>query len=213
MPGEWSLGEGLMRAITGAALLSCLVLGGWGCGPRRTDSDASECSPVETRLDATASAEGLAGQYRLTLAATIGDREGQVVNGQLWLREQERALKQMPMGGQDPDLNVSMPLIGATDANVDQVGALRLGDLMSLDPEQPGVAVIEQHGRAEESDFARIILRLGSAANRRDVQAFDGGFTALYVHWLSADGFGGTWASGLVGRESQGYFCALKVNE
>ena len=80
----------------------------------------------------------------------------------------------------------------------------------------PSIAMVRGHGWIEERpDGARgpesITLRFGSLANRSDAQAFDGGFTALYVTDVSAGRFAGTWASGVTGRSATGYFCAEPV--
>ncbi len=163
-------------------------------------------------MPAGSTAEGLAGQYRLTLVATRGERSGNTVQGRLWLHEQQSGLRSITIPGAGPIPNATMPLYGATDTDLEGVGGLRLGDPMSLDPMSPGVAVLEQRG-SEKDAHTEITLRLGSAANRRDVQAFDGGFMALYVRWIEEGRFGGAWASGVTGRESEGYFCAVGVTE
>jgi hypothetical protein len=55
------------------------------------------------------------------------------------------------------------------------------------------------------------MLRLGSVANRRDVVRFDGGYTALRVRELNADGFAGSWESGTRTPSARGYFCATRA--
>ncbi len=198
-----------IAGLTNSLLLLLVVS---GCAARGGSEDDAECSPVESRLPAGSTAEGLAGQYRLTLVATRGERSGNTVQGRLWLHEQQSELRSITMPGGGPIPNATMPLYGATDTDLDAVGALRLGDPMSLDPMSPGVAVLEQRG-SEKDAHTEITLRLGSAANRRDVQAFDVGFTALYVHRIEEGRVGGAWASGVIGRESEGYFCAVGITE
>ncbi len=207
-----SAGNGSLLCIGGLTNSLLLLLVVSGCAARGGSEDDAECSPVESRLPAGSTAEGLAGQYRLTLVATRGERSGNTVEGQLWLHEQRSELRSITIAGVGPIPNATMPLYGATDTDLEGVGGLRLGDPMSLDPMSPGVAVLEQRG-SEESASTAITLRLGSAANRRDVQAFDGGFMALYVRWIEEGRFGGAWASGVTGRESEGYFCAVGVTE
>ncbi len=70
----------------------------------------------------------------------------------------------------------------------------------------PGVIVIERVGEPK-----RILLRLGSEANRRDLQRFDGGYTVLDVRTLSDNAFGGSWRSGVTRNQAEGYFCAVRV--
>lgn len=184
-----------------------------GCTARGGNEGDAQCSPVvEGGLPVGTTTQGLAGQYRLTLVATGGERSGNTVEGRLWLREQRSELRSLTMPGGGAVPNATMPLYGATDTDLEGVGALRLGDPMSLDPMSPGVAVLEQRA-SDEDARTKITMRLGSAANRRDVFAFDGGFTALYVRWIEEDRFGGTWASGVIGPESEGYFCAVGVTE
>ena len=209
-----SAGNGSLLYIAGLTNSLLLLLVVSGCAARGGDEAEAEmeCSPVEGSLSTGTTAEGLAGQYRLTLVATRGERSGNTVEGRLWLHEQQSGLRSLTMPGGGPIPNATMPLYGATDADLEGVGGLRLGDPMSLDPMSPGVAVLEQRG-SEESASTAITLRLGSAANRRDVQAFDGGFMALYVHRIEEGRFGGAWASGVTGRESEGYFCAFGITE
>ncbi len=207
-----SAGNASARGIAGLTNSLIVLVVVSGCAARGGSEDDAECSPVESRLPAGSTAEGLAGQYRLTLVATRGERSGNTVQGRLWLHEQQSELRSITMPGGGPIPNATMPLYGATDTDLDAVGALRLGDPMSLDPMSPGVAVLEQRG-SEKDAHTEITLRLGSAANRRDVQAFDGGFMALYVRWIEEGRFGGAWASGVIGRESEGYFCAVGITE
>ncbi len=207
-----SAGNASVRGIAGLTNSLLLLLVVSGCAARGGSEDDAQCSPAESSLPAGSTAEGLAGQYRLTLVATRGERSGNTVQGRLWLHEQRSELRSITIAGVGPIPNATMPLYGATDTDLEGVGALRLGDPMSLDPMSPGVAVLEQRG-SEKDAHTEITLRLGSAANRRDVQAFDGGFMALYVRWIEEDRFGGAWASGVTGRESEGYFCAVGVTE
>ena len=200
-----------IAGFTNPLLLLLVVCGCAARGGNEAEAEA-QCSPVAGSLSTGTTAEGLAGQYRLTLVATRGERSGNTVEGRLWLHELQGELRSLTMPDGGPIPNATMPLYGATDADLEGVGGLRLGDPMSLDPMSPGVAVLEQRG-SEENPRTEITLRLGSAANRRDVLRFDGGFMALYVRWIEEGGFGGAWASGVTGRESEGYFCAVGVTE
>ena len=53
-----------------------------------------------------------------------------------------------------------------------------------------------------------ITLRLGSDANRRDLVRYDGAYTVLTVNGIDANGFSGSWRSGLQLSRTSGYFCA-----
>lgn len=171
------------------------------------------CEPVEGELAADVNVAGLAGAYRLTLVATQGDSAGTTVEGRLALVPHDSAARVLPGGGGQPDPTVSMPLYGSADVNVEAVHALRLGDLMSVDPMSPGVVVFEHHGTLGDEPVTGITLRLGSLANRRGVTLFDGGYTVLRANWVEEGGFGGSWASGTMSPQSEGYFCAVRSEE
>lgn len=163
---------------------------------------------MDPNLTADTHAEALAGEYRLVMVATAGAESSNTVEGQLELVAHEAAARSWmrPDGTAEP--GVQVPLYGTTDIALDRVGAVKLGDLQSLDPMRPGVAVLEQ--RAPRSDAVpAITLRLGSLANQRDVTRFDGGYTALRVTWVASGRFGGTWESGVTGPAASGHFCAF----
>ncbi|HEX7336145.1 MAG TPA: hypothetical protein VF252_02965 [Gemmatimonadales bacterium] len=152
-----------------------------------------------------ADAEGLVGSYRLKLVATEGPRAGQATEGTLGLRPYEGSLRAVTIDGMR-DTAASYVHYGSADVDLEAVGAVRLGNLGSLDPTRPGAVVLERKGV--------ITLRLGSEANRRDVVRFDGGFTALRVAGASREGFTGSWTSGVgIQRSSAGYFCAVRMEE
>ena len=88
------------------------------------------------------------------------------------------------------DTAYAYPFFGTLDADLISIGATAPGDIGSLDPMQPGVLVIERLADTS-SKPGRILLRLGSLANRRDVVRFDGGYTVLRVRELDADGIRG----------------------
>lgn len=150
-------------------------------------------------------AADLAGTYQLTLVATAGDSAGAEVEGRLWLEPNPPDLRSLPAPGDATGGAAVAPLYGATDIQVERTGGLRLGDLASRDPMQPGVLVVGQRGR--------IILRLGSEGNRRGLLRFDGGYFALRVHRADSAGFSGDWASGTLETAAEGHFCARRVVE
>ena len=165
----------------------------------RPQTDA--CLPAVARPRAGATLVGAAGRYGLTLVET-GDG-ARSVRGTLMLYRQAQGLD--ALGG------ASTPLYGATDANLRDVGAHRVGDTASVDPRAPGVLALEF-----DRDGKRVVLlRLGSDANRRDAMLYDGAYTVLEVRDVAADGFTGSWRSGPgtppIVRATGGYFCARRV--
>ncbi len=198
-----------MRAPTralGALLPVALVL--TACAGNSNGGAAAACSQLDPNISASTNAAELAGEYQVTLVATDGPERTHQVSGNLELLSSDSATRlfRRPDGSAEPD--VQMPLYGSTDLSLAAVGAVTMGDLTSLDPQRPGVAVLEQ--RASAAATPAITLRLGAQANQRDLVRFDGGYTALQVTWVAEGGFGGTWQSGVSGPEAGGYFCAEK---
>lgn len=190
--------SGTVALLAAAACAGCMAsnpgesVEGGGAAPR---ADAASCMPVERSLASGATMAGMAGRYDLVLVRP-GDRPA-AADGSVTLRDQ-------PSGSQEI-WGASTPLLGSTDVELDAVGALKVGDPMSEDPEAPGVLVLEQ----DRSDGRSVILRLGSEANRRDQLRFDGAYTVLRVHRIDADGFSGSWESGSSDVRSLGHFCAV----
>ncbi|UCF19172.1 MAG: hypothetical protein JSU87_14790 [Gemmatimonadota bacterium] len=151
------------------------------------------------------SAEGLEGEYELTLVAAAGEAEGRSASGRLWLYANAPEMRALPAAAGGVRSDASAPLYGATDVAPEAVGGLRLGDPMSRDPEKPGVLLVQQNGR--------IVLRVGSEANRRGLLRFDGGYFVLRVQEVTDAGFAGTWASGLLEVQAQGHFCATALGD
>ncbi len=175
------------------------------CGAKNARSAGADCQPLPDAPPAATSTAGLAGEYRLTLVATRGPRAGRMAEGRLRLEPQDTALQLLFRIDGSVDSTARMALVGATDLDLDAVGAVRLGALDSRDPRSPGVAVLETP--------SAIVLRLGADANRRDVVRFDGAYTALYVRTTGAAGFAGGWASGVTGPDAEGHFCAVRVSD
>jgi hypothetical protein len=161
---------------------------------------AGGCTPLSGRE--VGSGSRLVGDWRLTLVSSRGSAAGRAAVGMLRLNEQRADLRALP-----GVTGASMPLIGTADISLEEVGATRVGATSSLDPEAPGVAVIEQ---PRAGGGAELTLRLGSEANRRGQTRFDGGFMALYVGRIDPEAFYGTWASGETRPESSGHFCAVR---
>jgi hypothetical protein len=129
--------------------------------------------------------------------------------GLLALFRHEVDARQIMRADGTPEPGVQIPLYGTAKLALETVGAVRLGDLESSDPTQPGVAVLEQ--RFSDADSPpNITLRFGSLANQRAVTRFDGGYMALRVGWVEPGAFGGTWESGVQGPSAGGHFCAFR---
>jgi len=180
-------------------LLAALALAGWGpaaCA-RRAPVPAPPCAEVQGALPAGAGAEGLAGDFRLTLVATRGARTGASTTGALHLRRNDAGAGPAPAAG------VRYPLHGWARVAVDSVGAVAPGDIGSREAARPGVLVVEEP--------ARLILRFGAEANRGGVVRFDGAYLTLVPATITADGFAGRWNSGVAAQEASGYFCAARA--
>ena len=121
------------------------------------------------------------------------------VRGALVLRRQLPGFE--TLGG------ASTPLYGAADLDFARAGAHGAGDTMSDDAGAPGVLVLE----VERDGQKEILLRFGSAANRRDRVLFDGAYTVLDVRAISPDGFSGNWRSGVHASRTHGRFCAVRM--
>ncbi len=162
------------------------------------------CVEQEGQLSGAASADGMAGEYALTLVATTGAR----VEGRLTLlRTDSESLQFIGVNG-SPDLSTVVPAYGTAEIALEKVGAVRLGDLSSRDVAKPGVAVLQT--TAAGGGAPSIVVRIGSLANDRRIVRFDGGFTALYVAKIDSSGFVGGWRSGVRGTAAEGYFCAFR---
>jgi hypothetical protein len=185
--------------LAGAALLGA-------CSGQSSTPAPQACAAVEETLSRSASSEAFAGQYDLTMVATTGDSAGRTARGTLILHAHEGDMRVYRGPGGRVDTTVTLSQYGTTDITPETVGAVRMGSLDSMDPNRPGVLVIER--RTDEAPS--IIIRLGSQSNERGVFAFDAGFTALTVHSLSENGFAGSWRSGVRGPEVEGYFCAVR---
>lgn len=163
-----------------------------GCG-----EGEEECVPPTGELSADASADELAGSYELIMVATQGRAAGDTAEGSLSLEPFRR--------GEGPPAreNFRMPLYGTMDLDLSLLGARVPGDVGSNDPAMPGVLVIES-----TLGPPRMMLRLGSDANRFDRQPFEAEYAILEIREVGDDGFRGTWRSGLADTEAAGHFCA-----
>ena len=194
-------GAGGVLALT----LAVMACGGPGHSQTGAVASGEECRPVTGRIPADAPWDSLPGSWRLTLVATSGTTAGKSVQGAMSLHALESALRQVDRPGYAP---VMVPVIGATDVALEQVGAVRLGDLHSTDPNQPGLAIWVSQG---PDGAVSAIMRIGQEAIHSDLMRIDGGYTALYLGLVSANAIRGGWASGVNRQQASGYFCAQRV--
>jgi hypothetical protein len=163
-------------------------------------------------LESSATAVGLPGEYRLHLAATTGPNSGRSIDGdlRLWPVPDSLAHEVMVLGVRDSMAN--QPVGGSAELDRAALGIVRTGDLGGSDPTAPGVLVIEHRARGPGAR-PQIVLRMGADANRRGRVRYDGGYFALTLRGMGADGFSGTWASGAgpTAASATGYFCAGRV--
>lgn len=150
------------------------------------------CQPTEDVLAPAASMTGMEGTYTVHL---VGD-DGRAGTAALALTPQPAGMRTLE--------DANTPLGGTIDVDLEAIGAQPVGALDATDPEAPGVLVLESDG----SEGRTILIRLGSEANQRGRMSFDGAFTVLYVQRMSADGFSGTWWSGVRDTRTEGHFCA-----
>lgn len=199
-----------MTAIVASAVVSAGAVAA-ACGTARSEpapvADDS-CTAGGEALTPLSDAATLAGTYQLSLAASSGARAGAAVDGRLVLGPVDDAAVAPVLVLGRPDSTLRHPLAGTLELDPASLGAVSTGDFASLDPAAPGVLVIERRPVGRQA-AVEITLRLGAEANRGGPARMDGGYFALTVRRLGADGFAGTWRSGgAPGNEAAGSFCA-----
>lgn len=200
-------------AVSGATHHAVLLLAGaLACHPAHPEAQpaVNPCRPTTGTLPRSATATGLAGDYRLHLTATSGANADRSVDGALRLRPMDDSMPREVVVLGVRDTTSSFPLSGTTDLDPAALGAVRTGSLAAEDPQAPGVLVIERHPPRQDA-ATEIMLRLGADANRRGVVRYDGGYFALSVRSITPEGFAGTWSSGGAGSTAEGYFCAERL--
>jgi hypothetical protein len=186
-----------LLALTWAAV-ACAVHG-------RPGAAGDECRPVEGPFTASTPWDSLSGTWRLTLVARSGSMTGRSVQGVMTLVAQDSAQRRVDRPG---PTTVTVPVIGTMEIALEQVGAVRLGDVRSADPQQPGVAI----WASQSPDGAvSAVLRIGQEAIRSDLIRIEGGYTALFLRQVSVNAIRGGWASGVTTEGSSGHFCAQRV--
>ena len=191
--------------IAGLTVLS-VVVAACGVHSRKVEPGADvRCRPVTSGALAAAPWDSLAGDWRLTLVATTGPSAGRVAQGLVALRSQEESLRRVDRPG---PATVMVPAVGSTDLPVEEVGAVRMGDLGSADPRQPGVSIWVSRGA---DGGVSAVLRIGQQEIGTARQPFDAGYTVLYVRRVTGAGFAGGWASGITDEAASGHFCAVRA--
>lgn len=205
------------RAKAPAAVLALFALGAWtaaSCNGRAPAADAAPsaagdavpCAPAAGALFDGGRADRLAGDFRLTLVATRGPRQGRSASGRLVLRAFDGAARPVPAAA-----GVRFPLYGGAELSVDSVGAVVPGDIRAADATRPGVLVMEWRRATPPPPSDQITLRFGADANRAGPDRFDGAHLALSIATSSPDRFAGIWDSGAGDQQAGGYFCAQRV--
>ncbi len=192
------------RARLAATVAMLAAFGCAGSSERDAAVDPDGCGPVQRTLapgSDVSAAEGLAGNYTLTMVRTSGDTLSVV--GTLTLVPQVDSLRPLPLPDAAPEPRPTIPLIGTAEIAVEDVGAHRLGALDSDDPMRPGVIMVHRPGE--------ITMRFGSDVNIREMPAFDGGYLAFFVAHVDSTGFAGGWSSGVQMRDAEGFFCAVRA--
>jgi hypothetical protein len=171
-------------------------------GANAGQSDPQACAPVAA-TEASMDASRMAGEFVVRLVASAGAKRGATAEGRLQLTPQDSAHRRLKLPDGSSSSTYTLPLAGTAAIDFAAVGAVAPGDPASANPESPGVLVIERPGQ--------VLLRVGSEANRRGVQRFDGAFTVLRVQEVTDAGFAGTWESGVDMERSGGHFCASRA--
>ncbi len=181
---------------------AALVLAGCS-GANAGQSDPQACAPVESDTSTVATAADIGGKYSVRLVATSGAQRGATTEGRLELMPRDSAYRRLTLPDGTRDTTFAFPLYGTVEVDFASVGAVAPGDPRSSDPLSPGVLVIERP--------SGVMMRVGSVANRWGMRRFDGAYTALQVQQVTAEGFKGTWRSGVGTEQSGGHFCAVRA--
>lgn len=191
--------------IAGLTALSLLVAA-CGVGSRQVVPEAGlvGCQPVTSGALAGAPWDSLVGDWRVTLVATRGPMAGRVARGNLTLRAQAESLRRVEQPG---PVTVTVPVVGATDVRVEEVGAVRMGNVQSADPRHPGASLWVSRGA---DGGVSAVLRIGEEEIGAGRQPFDGGYLVLYLRRVSGSGLYGGWASGVSDEVASGHFCVAR---
>lgn len=190
-----------------AVALGLVALAAAGCARNEVDAltpiDAEDCRPADANSLADGfSAADLAGAWSVWLFADEGDAAGEAAGGRLELVAWEPG--EEPLVGGSP-----AALHGATDVDLEAIGAADSGDASSEALERPGVLVLQW--REAGDDRPSVALRLGDRSNRLDRMVFDDSYTVLRLTEAADTAFAGRWESGAGrGPVASGRFCAVR---
>lgn len=189
----------------GLTLGAALSLAGFACASGAPSPAPAACAPVEGELPAGARAQGLAGDFTLSLVATSGPMRGRSTAGRLRLRDFGTTPPPVPATS-----GARYPLFGGTEVAIAEVGAIAPGDVRRDNPAAPGVLVIEWDRQGPPAR-TEITVRLGADANQGDRLRFDGTSMALQVASILPNRFAGRWQSSGGELRAGGHFCADRV--
>lgn len=176
-----------MLARPGVAWLACLgvSLSPVSAGASRA---ADTCSPRAANLAPDAPLAGAHGRYRVVLVTRTGEKAvGVLVAAPPGREVLARARVDTAARGRWTSIS----------AKAIRVQQTRM---------RPACSFSSSNAAAH----ARSLLRIGSEANRVDQRLYDGGYTVLRVQEIDADGFAGTWQSGVGSSVTTGHFCATR---
>ena len=201
---------GLLRIVVATGLPAVVVLA-VACAPPPdplhpplpdlSRAAVLRCSVSEARSPiAQRDVERLAGQYVLFMTGEEASLE--LVKGDLILDA---------ASADSGEVGAAPTLTGMTDVDASAVGAMIPGDASSTEATAPGVGVYMFDDPASPGVLTAV-LRLGTEANRRDRQRFDGAHTTLRIASVAPDRFGGTWTSADGAAQTAGEFCAVRTS-
>ncbi|MDT8369153.1 MAG: hypothetical protein RQ745_08085 [Longimicrobiales bacterium] len=203
--------SGTESAPTGDAPPGVMREGASVSGQPAVEVEGSSCAlpDPEAELAPDATLAGGSWPYTLEMVATRGDSAGSIEVGVLLLMPHTAEMQVVRGMDGEPIPGASSPLFGPTNIDLGALGAYPMGGLDSRDPEAPGAGVYEMHsGEGPPS----IIVRFGSAANRRSGTPIDGATTALHLTAIDEAGFSGRWQSASNAEvRASGYFCATRI--
>ncbi len=196
----------------GAAAFALLLLSGCSSG----NDEVAEivpgdgcAAPNDSMLTEASTLQGAVGDYQLQIMALRDGRVAASATATLTLTAHAPEMQYLRALDGTPRSDALAPLYGWTDLDLGELGALEMSGLDSRDPAVPGVGVYETRTGAVPS----IVLRLGSAANRREGAAIDGASTALRVLRIEDSYFSGSWRSGVgMDERASGFFCAVAID-
>jgi hypothetical protein len=180
-----------MRGVAG--LVACSLGIGAACGHGAVPgsvvlASSSGCAPADTSTaTGLVPPERIAGEYRLSLVATQGRRNGRSIAGTLTLGTH----------------------YGHAAIVLDSVGAVAAGSIASRDSTRPGVLVLSSADQTP--GVTQTYLRFGADANRNDIRLLDGAYMVLIVDSANASAMRGHWRSGIRAETAGGYFCADRL--